>query len=379
MGKPEVCFVSQNIYHLLIQDARLMKMGGAELQQLLMAKELARRGYKISMITQKNGREKIGENVPFRVIYTFNASEGIPGIRFFYPRLFKIWKALRNSDADIYYVRGGGFIVAVVVAYAKLNHKKVVFCGADDTDFDPEKVQLPIYRDKILYFWGMKRCDEIVVQNETQQKLLWENYKREGRLIHNGFYKTNQNSVEKREILWVAKIRKKKNPQLFVELAKKFPHEKFVMIGGRASRNSFNQPDLYEHVSEEAEEIPNLEFKGFLPFEETDKQFTSAKLFINTSAHEGFPNTFLQAWSRGIPVISFVDPDDLINKNQLGGVVNNFEEMIQTLQEVLNKRLQFSPAHIKAFFEKNLTIEKAVDKYENLFHHLVNGQLTGKL
>jgi glycosyltransferase involved in cell wall biosynthesis len=267
----------------------------------------------------------------------------------------------------------------VVVAYAKLYHKKVVFCGADDTDFDPEKVQLPIYRDKMLYFWGMKRCDEIVVQNETQQKLLSENFKRKGRLIHNGFHKTNHDSVEKKEILWVAKIRKKKNPQLFVELAKKFPNEKFVMIGGRGSRNSFNQQDLYEHISEEAKEITNLEFKGFLPFEETEKQFMSAKLFINTSAHEGFPNTFLQAWSRGIPVISFVDPDDLIYKNQLGSVVNNFEEMVQTLREVLNNRIQFSSSQIKVFFEKNLTIEKTVDKYENLFYHLLNGQITSNL
>lgn len=379
MQKSKVCFVSQNIYYVLTQNAYLMGMGGAELQQLLMAKELVGRGYEISIITKKNGQEKVGENVPFKLISTFNVGEGIPVIRFFYPRLFKIWKALRSSDADIYYVRGSGFIVAVVVAYAKLYYKKVIFCGADDTDFDPERVQLSIYRDKMLYFWGIKRCDEIVVQNETQQKLLSENFKRKGQLIHNGFYKTDHISIEKREILWVGKITWKKNPQLFVELAKRFPNEKFVMIGGRASRNSFRQQNLYEYISEKAKEIPNLEFKGFLPFEETEKYFMRAKLFINTSTHEGFPNTFLQAWSRGIPVISFVNPDDLINKNQLGLAVTNLEEMAQTLRDILNNRIQFSSVQIRAFFEKNLTIEKTVDKYENLFHHLVNGQITSNL
>lgn len=357
---------------MLTQNRKLKDAGGAELQQLLIGKELVRRGFDVSIISAAHKPEEIRKDLPFKIVPAFKPGAGLPLIRFFYPKLVKIWRALCSADADIFYVRGGGFILAPVVFYAKLKHKKVVFCGADDTDFDPKRVQLPIFRDRMFYYWGIKRCDKIVVQNKAQRKLLQENFNKKGEIIRNGFYKTNHNSAIRNEILWVATIRKKKNPQLFIELAKRFPKEKFVMIGGRVPGNYFERQDLFDYITEKAKEVPNLEFKGFLPFEETDKQFARAKLFINTSMHEGFPNTLLQAWSRGIPVISFVNPDDLIGKYPLGVAVKNFEEMVQKLQEVLSKRIRFSQQKIKTFFEKNLTIENTVDKYEILFNHLVS-------
>ena len=42
-----------------------------------------------------------------------------------------------------------------------------------------------------------------------------------------------------------------------------------------------------------------------------------SKILINTSSFEGFPNTFVQAWANGVPVISLkVDPDNIIKKKK---------------------------------------------------------------
>ncbi|MCH8125698.1 glycosyltransferase family 4 protein [candidate division KSB1 bacterium] len=363
----KICFVSQNIYPLLNKSSNMDFIGGAELQQAFIGHELAKRGHRICYITLNHGQGDIEEIESFKVISTFKPNEGLPILRFFYPRLYKIWKALCKSDADIYYVRCACFILAPVVFYAYLNNKKVVYCGAYDTDFEPEKIALPYKRDKLMYFWGLKRCDAIIVQNKVQQKTLQKYFNLQGQIVHNGFSKVKKTSPANKHILWVATILPRKNPNLFINLAKRFPKEKFVMVGG-----NFDQEQQFKQdITKQAEKVPNLEFKGYLPFEKVIKEFIKAKLFISTSNYEGFPNTFLQAWSNGIPVISFVDPDDLIKENGLGMRVQHMDEMTEKVNEFLENNLRFSPKVIKNFFKKNLTIERTVDKHEEIFHRLV--------
>jgi len=360
--------VAQNIYPLLNKNSDKDFIGGAELQQAFIGEGLAKRGHQISFITMSHGQSEIEELNGFRVISTFKPGEGVPVLRFFYPRLYKIWRALCKSDADIYYVRCAGFILAPVVLYAHLKRKKVVYCGAYDTDFDQKKIILPYTRDKMMYFWALKRCNAVIVQNETQQKTLQKNFHLEGRVVHNGFFGSKNGRLNSKNILWVATILPRKNPHLFIALAKRFPNEKFVMVGG----NFYRDQRFNEDIIKQAKKVPNLKCKGYLPFDEVSTEFRKAKLFISTSNYEGFPNTFLQAWSHGIPVISFVDPDDLIKENRLGVRVKDIDEMAQKVTEFLGNKLAFYPQAIKAYFEKNLSIERTVAKHEEIFQHLVS-------
>lgn len=377
--KPKICFVSLCIYPLLkkensnIEHKYKYPIGGAELQQLLIGQELARRGYRVSYITWDHGQKRIEKFGSFTVISTYKPSEGIPILRFFYPRLTKIWGALRKSEADIYYVRAATFILAVVVLFAKLYHKKVVFCGASTLDFQPLNPSPPTirdnivhFRDTVLYEWGLKRSDAVVVQNRAQKRLLQENCNIEGHIIHNGLPRINHEVHSNEIILWTGTIKEHRRSEMFVELAKRLPEEKFVMIGG----SRYGQEELYNHILEEARRLPNLDFKGFLPFTEVEKQFMRTKLFINTSEYEGFPNTFLQSWRRGIPVISFVDPDNLIIDYHLGIVVKDIEEITQKVKDIVEGKVKLSSKKIKSYFEQHLTIERMVDGYEKLFDSL---------
>jgi glycosyltransferase involved in cell wall biosynthesis len=365
--KPKVCFVSQNVYPLLNKNSGEKLIGGAELQQALMGQELAKRGYRVSYITMNHGQKTVEQIGPFEVISTFRPDDGLPVVRFIYPRLTKIWRALCRSDAEIYYVRGASFILAPVVAFAKRRQKKVIYCGAIDPDFDAEKVILSTFREKMMYFWGLRRCDAIVAQNKTQQRLLLNNFGRNAQIIHNGFFRVDRDPDPKREVLWVATFRTPKNPHLFIELARRIPSETFIMIGGSPRNRSPLTGDIYASVTEAAKTVSNLDFKGPLPFEEVEQWFMRAQVFVNTSKHEGFPNTFLQAWSRGIPVVSFEDPDDLIKEYSLGLVVKDLDEMEQGVRDILEGKINFPSRKIKSFFENNLTIDNMVDKYENLF------------
>ena len=69
-------------------------------------------------------------------------------------------------------------------------------------------------------------------------------------------------------------------------------------------------------------------------------------MLVNTSSFEGFPNTMLEAWSVGIPVVCIlsVDPGGVIEREHLGLVSRTaaqLREDVSTLSrhEPLNQRL----------------------------------------
>lgn len=366
--KLKISFVCQTIYPLLNDIHTKELIGGAELQQLLIGKELLKRGYDISYITMDQ-RNRIDKNrTLFKIFFTFKPDEGISYIRFFYPRLIKIWKALERADADVYYVRTASFILALVVLFCQLKNKKVVYCGANDPEFDPKRLKSRIsFRDRLMFFWGLKRCNIVVVQNKIQQKLLYKNFKKIGHLVYNSFFDFKKQERQKKYNLWVATFKDFKRPELFLEIAKSLPEEKFVMVGRKANYKAKNNQNLFDYAKNEARKIKNLKFEGTLNLIEVEKLFAKSKLFINTSRHEGFPNTFLQAWSKGIPVVSFVDPDNLIKEHNLGLVANDVHDMIAKIRCVHNKEITFSESDIKLIYRKKFAIKKIIDDYEKIF------------
>jgi glycosyltransferase involved in cell wall biosynthesis len=353
-----ICFVSLKSYHLLTKKKESMGMGGAELQGLLITRELVRRGHEVSIITFDHNPEEIEKDIPFRLIRTYRQGRSVS--------LWKIVKAVWDANADVYYLNNAGFILAPVVLAAHLRGKKILFWGASDTNFDPSHkwYRMPTYRDMMMYLWGLKRADAFVVQNTHQKELLLRHFGKTSVIISNGLSPAERISSFDGFVLWVGSMRKVKNPMMYVELARRLPDTKFVMVGG----NPLQRDEFYDNIHGAGIEVPNMEFRGFLPFEEVEQLFARASLFVNTSTIEGFPNTFLQAWSRGVPVVSTinVNPDGLITKHQLGAVARDLDEMTALVKKYMNGGSDVSPSNIKAFFDKNLTIAATVDSMEQV-------------
>lgn len=361
-----ICFVATTIYPTLCPDAGVALIGGAEVQQKILGEALAERGADVSYVTQDHGQPD-GQRIRGLTLYkSFRESAGIPGLRFFYPRVPKLWGALRRADADIYYVRGAGYLPALVALFCRRYRRRFVFASASDANVDLDLLRLPTARDRRLYIAGLRRADAVVVQSNHQAVKLAETFGLHGHVIRNVWHGDGRAlpAGERRYVLWAAMFRELKQPEHFLRLARAFPGEEFVMIGGPLPGTG----PYFERLRSEAGRIPNLRFLGYRSLAETERWFDRARLLVNTSRHEGFPNTFLQAWARGVPVLSYVDPDHLIERFGLGAVADGEADLGAAFERLTDGGYRVED--IIGYFNGNHSPAEIVARYEQVFMKL---------
>lgn len=328
--------------------------GGESVQQSLLAKAFLSLGMEVSMIVKDHGQAQ-GECIGgIKVWKTFNEQDGLPGVRFLHPRLTSIWSALKAADADIYYQSCAGMITGVVAHYCARYHRNFVFRLAHDTDCIPGQQLINMWRDRKIYEYGLRRADLIAAQGVNQVELLRRNYRLDSKPINMAVELPDViKDVDKDiDILWVNNLRPFKRPGLFVELAEKLSSYQFVMIGGTVS----GYEPLYKEIEDRAARVSNLKFLGAVPYHRVNEYFERAKLFVNTSEREGFPNSFLQAWVRKVPVISFFDPDGLIAGRKMGAIPKDIEGMSRCVLQLMD-----SPTEREAAAERGRTY--VIDNY----------------
>ena len=331
--KPKICFVGLDNYPVLNPCMGHKYIGGESVQQTLLAKAFTKLGFQVSMVVKDYGQCD-GEIIDdIKIWKTYKHGAGLPVLRFIHPNVTSMIFALNKADADIYYQSCAGMLTGLVGWFCKKNNKRFVFRTASDTDCIAGQQLITYWRDRKIYEYGLKRANVIAVQGVKQQSLLRENYALESVPVNMAVEMPEEELGDSRDIdvLWVNNIRPLKQPELLIELATMVPNRQFVMIGGPCA----NGESYYDEVAKRARDVGNLDFLGFVPYSEVNSYFARAKVFINTSEVEGFPNSFLQAWIREVPTVSFFDPDDIIKNHGLGAVPSEIIEMAENIDQLL--------------------------------------------
>jgi glycosyltransferase involved in cell wall biosynthesis len=367
MLKPKICFCAFATYPLLSQ-INLGFIGGAELQQVLIGKELVKNGYEVSFVVFDHGQKPFEIIDGIKIYKTVPKGYSLSGIKSFCHAFKSVWKALKQADTDIYYQEGAGQDTGFVALFCLLKNKKFIYLVASDIDVDGTFIKDAKLYERALYNFGIKRADYIIAQSEYQQELLKKNYNLDSIIIKNPYpiEKVERSKSEPPIVLWVGTIKPEwKQPELFLKLAKAIPDAKFQMVGGASTNKQF-----YDKIKEEAERIPNLEFVGFVPYPNVNLYFNNASILINTSSVEGFSNTFLQAWSGYTPVVSLnVDPDEIICRYKLGIHSCTFEQMVRDVKTLLKdeKLREKMGMNGRIYVEREHDIKKIVKKYAEIF------------
>jgi glycosyltransferase involved in cell wall biosynthesis len=355
--------VAPTTWPVLAADSSIPVVGGAELQQTVIATALAKRGYRVSMLCLDYGQPDgaVVDGVTVHKLY--RPDEGLPVVRFIHPRMTKLWAAMKRVDADVYYQRCAAVQTGYVAAFCARNGKRSIYAGASDVDFIPGKQDIVYARDRFIFEQGLKRVDRVFVQNPEQQRLLREHFGRDAALIQNCFTPPAASGADPQGyVLWVATLRVPKRPEVLLEMARRMPKHRFVMIGGADPDN----PEFGHRIREEAATLPNVEYKGFLPLFEADRYFDGARVMVNTSKYEGFPNTFLQAWSRGVPSVGFVDTGSRQDGEPVYSIASDVAQACAQLERLMSDDVHWRVAskRAKAYFEANHSVEAVVGQYE---------------
>lgn len=317
-----------------IYDAGRRRAGGAERQTVHLSRSLAAQGLKVAHIVFEVG-ERVPEGGPapdlvFRAPLAGGRARVAGEMRI-------IWRAMAAADARVYVFRMASAALGVGAAFCKLHRRKLVFAGANDSDFTLETLEAMQAR---MYSFGLRRADAIVVQSAQQVVLARERFDGLGRIheLPSFVEEAPPSSGEPDAFLWVSRLATYKQPFRYVDLARELPEARFRMIPVTAPGDT--TPDLLAELRRRAQEAPNLEVLRPRPHPEVMALLERAVAVVNTSVLEGMPNVFLEAWARGIPVLTLrFDPDGRVRGRGLGiSAGDDWDAFVAGAREMWEKR-----------------------------------------
>jgi len=366
--KPKICFVSLNSYSLLLEK-NLGYVGGAEIQQVELAKELKRRGYEISFITYGENLKDVEQIDGIEVVPAYNRGEvnNLSSLN----KALCVWRKMKEVDADIYFHRAG--CPGIISIFGRFHQKGAINSISSNIEVTSK---LNLKKDTIGQIFGkignwldIKLSDIVVSQSLFQKSKLKNRFKVESLIIRNAFEIPPQADIVRPDgfVLWVGTIRKVKQPSLFLKIAEHFPERKFLMIGGVGE-----SLELFEEIKNASNEIQNLQFEGFVARDKIFDYYKKAILLVNTSKTEGFPNVFLEAWLCFLPVVSLnADPDGIISKYDLGYHSETFNRMINDIKNLLENKesREKMGKNGRKYVETYHDVGSIADQYENLFKY----------
>ena len=223
MKKINICFVCRGAYGLFNNSCMKKEgstYGGVEVDIYNLSRELAKdKNFEVKVIVGDFGQPKQEIRNNIKLIKGFKPSDNkIIGI-------LKIIWILLKINPDIYFLERANGLNGIIRLISKLKNEKLIYRTASDVDCNGRYMK----ENKIegfFYKYALKNSSAIIVQNYKNKKQLLNKYNLKSKVIKNAAEIPNKISGKYKEILWVGRSEKLKNPFLFLDLARSFPKQK---------------------------------------------------------------------------------------------------------------------------------------------------------
>lgn len=352
MTPTKICILGLEDFAMLTGDCSFGHVGGESVQHVLLARAWRELGFDVSIVVHDHGQPRVTTIDGIRAVAAHRRNAGVRVLRFVHPRLTSVLRAMREIDADIYYQSPAAPWSGIVAWFAKRNRKRSIIRIASDSDCLRGKSstrfrQQPNVRDRWLFDYGVLNASLLAAQTEQQRELLARHYGVHSEILNIAVDHPAKASAPSKniDVLWVGNLRQVKRPDIALEMARRLPHYRFAFVGGSVPGGEA----YFRQMESEAKTLPNVTFVGAVAYQAVEAWFERSRVHLNTSDYEGFPNTFLQAWIRRVPVVSFFDPDGLIRRRALGLHCSGMLEMQAALERLLRNPAECAEIGLRAY------------------------------
>lgn len=346
------------------------KYGGFGRATRTIGRELAKRGHEVYAVIPRREGQKPVEDLDGITVFGFPA---------YLP--WSSYNLFKKCNADIYHSCEPSF--GTYLALKAMPEKKHMVTFRDPRDFEDWKMEyeLPsysrfqviynyLYENNILVRRSIKKMNAVY---SIAKYLIPKIKSMYGLESEPQFLPTPvkiPDKIQKADtptVCYVARLDRRKRPELFLDLAEKFPHVKFIAMG--KSRNK----EYDEILRKKYSNIPNIEMTGFIDQFSTGEHsniLEKSWIMVNTATREALPNSFLEASAHKCAILSYVDPDGFASLFGYNAKNEDFAEGLKFLLENnrWKERGEKGYDYVRNTFEMEHAIDLHVDAYKNVLY-----------
>ena len=359
----KICFLVSEYF-------RWGKFGGYGTSTRLLATQLVRRGFEVSVLTPTRGEQPAEEDV-----------DGVT-VRAYTPNEFRsLDRICRQTAADVYHSQEPSLATAVAMRAApdrahvvtcrdtRLKADWLIEAGSWIRDGNLRTLPTYPYENNPLVRRAVRRADAVFCPNEFSRTIAQRKF---GLARQPGFLPSPVHvprdlpgKADVPTVCHVGRWDSRKRPEIFFELAADFPDVRFVAMGqGRSERIDARLRDRYGRQ-------PNLDMPGFVDqfssplFAET---LSASWVLVNTALREGLPRTFMEAGGYGCAILSRVDPDGFASRFGYRTSGDDFANGLAWLLE--EERWKPRGQAARVYVEKTYGAENATNRHVQVYESL---------
>lgn len=167
-------------------------------------------------------------------------------------------------------------------------------------------------------------------------------------------------------VCFVARLDRRKRPEVFFDLAAQFPEVRFVAAG--KSRDPAYERSLRKRYAG----LPNARFVGFVDqFQSLEHSalLEASWILVNTASRESLPNAFLEAAAHRCAILSQVDPDGFASEFGYHARTGDFEAGLAWLLEADRWRACGERAYARV--RDVFALDRAMQRHLEIYNELI--------